>query len=88
MDIFRRYEYGDQFKVGWCPICNQGWQVIMQTSDGTLAVCCKECMSAWPMPEDINVPDKATFDELELEAIPTYEEIVEYGWDKFLITEG
>ena len=88
MDIFERYSYEHQFQVGWCPICNQGRQIIMKTSDGTLAICCEECMSAWPTPEDINDPDKATFDELELDAIPTYEEIVECGWDKFFDVEG
>ena len=65
MDISEQHKYEDQFKVGWCSICNQGWQVITQTSDRTLTVCCEECMSARPMPEDINGPAKATFDELE-----------------------
>lgn len=74
-----------QFKVGWCPICNQGWQVVMQTTDGRLAVRCEECMSAWPTPEDINDPIKATFNELELVSAPTYQELVECGWDEFLI---
>ena len=88
MDIFERYKYEHQLKVGWCPICNQGWQVIMKTADGTLAVCCEECMSAWPSPEDINDPAKATFDEFGLEGMPTHQEILEQGWDKFLTTEN
>ena len=23
----------NEFKVGWCPICNQGWQVIIMDAD-------------------------------------------------------
>lgn len=88
MDIFERYSYEHQFKVGWCPICKQDWQVIMKTADGTLAVCCEECMSAWSSPENINDPAKATFDEFELEGMPTHQEILEQGWDKFLTTEN
>ena len=51
----------------------------MKTADGTLAVCCEECMSAWPSPEDINDPAKATFDEFGLEGMPTYQETLEQG---------
>ena len=84
MDIFERYKYEHQFKVGWCPICNQDWQVILKDRDGTLMIGCTECLSKWMHPGDA----KATFDEFGLEGMPTHQEILEQGWDKFLTTEN
>ena len=96
MDIFERYKYEHQFKVGWCPICNQGWQVIMKDRDGTLMIGCTECLSKWMHPGDAKDQKKvSSSDDLSLKAgekpydwVPTYQEILEQGWDKFLTTEN
>lgn len=96
MDIFERYSYEHQFKVGWCPICKQDWQVILKDRDGSLMIACTECLSKWPHPEDAKDPKKVSggSDDLCLKAgekpcdwVPTYQEILEHGWDKFLIAK-
>ena len=92
MNIFERYEKDHQFKVGWCPVCNQDWQVILKNPDGTLAIVCLECLSRWLHPEDAKEHQKVAGDfilkkgEELYDYVPTHQQIIECGWDKFLIT--
>lgn len=79
----------NEFKVGWCPICNQGWQVIIvDIVTGKLFVQCEECLSLWDNPGDVKIPQKALSNSNDLiEDIPLYEEIVREGWEEYFITE-
>lgn len=79
----------NEFKVGWCPICNQGWQLIIMDADtGKLFVQCEECLSLWDHPIDVTSPKKVLSNSNDLiEDIPLYEEIVKEGWEKYFITE-
>ena len=48
--------------MGWCPVCNQDWQVILKSSDGTLAIVCLECLSRWLHLEDAKEHQKVAGD--------------------------
>ena len=79
----------NEFKVGWCPICNQGWQVIIMDADtGKLFVQCEECLSVWDNPRDLKMPQKALSNGIDLiEDVPPYEKIAKEGLEQYLITE-
>lgn len=72
-----------QYKVIWCPICDQGWVEIMKDiGNKKLVLSCSEC--EWENPEDIVV----SYEEEEgCENIgsPTDEEIKRFGWEKYII---
>lgn len=58
MDLLKEPE--NEFKVGWCPICNQGWQVIVKDTDTEkLFIMCEECLSLWDHPLNIKMGKKA-----------------------------
>lgn len=79
----------NEFRVGWCPICNQGWQVIiMDAGTEKLFVQCEECLCVWENPRDIKMPEKVVSNGIGLiDYIPLYEEIEKEGWEQYLITE-
>jgi hypothetical protein len=75
-------------KVGWCLICNQGWVEINKDKNSKeLFVCCEECEAMWEHPNDIREVDiaKLTF-ESEIELVqPTNDDILNKGWDKYIL---
>lgn len=75
-----------KFKVGWCPVCNQGWiQIVKDVKTHKLFLLCSECESVWHDPKDIKSAKKAKrINELNITK-PTIKEIKEIGWDKYLI---
>ncbi len=76
----------NMFKVGWCPVCNQGWQVIMKDENTErLFVLCEECLSVWDSPLDIKMPHKASSATNLMEALPSYKEVEREGWVQYLI---
>ena len=74
------------FTVGWCPVCNQGWQVIMK-DEGTerLFVLCEECLSVWDNPLEIKMPHKASSATNFMETLPSYKEVEREGWVQYLL---
>lgn len=79
----------NEFIVGWCPICNQGWQVIIRdTITGKLFVLCEECLSLWINPTDAKTHQKALVGKNDLiEEIPSHEDIEKAGWSRYLMSE-
>lgn len=72
------------FKVKWCPICNQGWvQIVKEKETGNLFLCCEECESEWNNPEQI-LGEKATRDVYGYIEDPTMDEVKEKKWDSYL----
>lgn len=75
-----------EFKIGWCPFCNQGWaEIVKDISDNDLRVMCSECYTVWNSPQDFidNIPNPgyqftAKFTDT------TIEEITAKKWDRFI----
>jgi hypothetical protein len=77
-----------EFKVAWCPYCDQGWvEIVKNTLSGDLLILCAECDTIWRNPEDIPL-DKPAIDYLvgRVEA-PSFEAIKAIGWDKNIIKD-
>ena len=74
MEVIRMYD----FKVQWCPICNQGWvEIVKDTVSGQLFCCCSECENEW---DDVkNISNKTCNKEYRYGCItdPDYEEVIE-----------
>jgi len=75
-----------EFKVKWCPICNQGWvEIVKDKYSGRLFCCCSECENEW---DDIRNISKKTcnadykYGKIE---VPSYEEIKEIKWEKYIL---
>lgn len=76
-----------QYKVAWCPICDQGWvSIAKEKSSKKLFLFCDECDSEWDDASNI-LKDASTRDKYGLIEIPLWEEITEKGWDKYIIKD-
>ena len=72
-------------KVKWCPICRQGWaQIFKELNSGRLYVCCDECESEWENPYEITAQN-ATRDCYGQSTEPTADEIIQEGWDSYIM---
>ncbi len=65
------------FKIKWCPICDQGWiEILKEVSTGKLVCRCSECESGWD----------STWCVYNIDCCdPTEEEIEKNGWDKYVL---
>ncbi|WDU78851.1 hypothetical protein [Lysinibacillus sp. G01H] len=51
-----------EFKVGWCPFCDQGWvEIVKNQMTEELLLCCNECDTNWN-----------NYDEFKKDDIPSY----------------
>ena len=51
----------NNYRVAWCPICNQGWvEIVKNRKSGLLYLCCDECKAEWTNPEEIGVLGKGS----------------------------
>lgn len=75
-----------EYKVKWCPICDQGWvEILKDLSSGKLVCGCSECESGWDSPNNISSKD-STRCVYNLECCtPTEEEIEKKGWSKYVL---
>jgi hypothetical protein len=77
-----------EFKVAWCPFCDQGWvEIVKNTLNGELILMCAECYTIWKNPEDIPLNKPAIGQEIGRVEVPTMEGIRAAGWDKSIIKE-
>ncbi len=74
------------FKVKWCPICDQGWIAILkEIPTGKLVCGCDECESGWDTPDNIN-RSNSTWCVYNKECCePSVEEIENNGWSKYVL---
>ena len=73
------------FKVKWCPVCNQGWiEIVKDKKSGELFLCCSECETEWSDPSNMT-SSTGTHDKFGIIESPTLEEIQTKGWEKFII---
>lgn len=74
------------FKVAWCKLCDQGWVTIKKfPALGQYCVSCEECEVEWdhPLHAQYNILSKE-WNGHSVED-PSLEEIVELGWDEYII---
>ena len=77
-----------EYKVAWCPFCEQGWvEIVKNTADEHLWLCCAECFTFWEKPEDIAAEKPALNISLELVVPPTRQEVEHAGWDGHIIKD-
>ncbi|WP_433958709.1 hypothetical protein [Cytobacillus horneckiae] len=75
-----------EYKVKWCPICEQGWIEIMKDIErNRLLLICNECESEWENPRDINFSNSKEQLSINIKK-PTHKEIGENGWGKYIIS--
>ncbi|PKM80589.1 MAG: hypothetical protein CVU89_12690, partial [Firmicutes bacterium HGW-Firmicutes-14] len=73
------------YKVVWCPICNQGWVEIVKEKDtNELFILCSECETEWDTPNEISVKN-GTRSKYGRVIEPTHEEIINKGWQNFIL---
>ena len=77
----------NNFHIGWCPFCNQGWvNIVKDTSSNNLILLCDECDTIWNSPDDFKLNNPITREfEVKLE-VPSISEIQKVGWDKLIIS--
>jgi len=76
-----------EFKVKWCPVCNQGWVEIVQDKvSKTLFLCCTECETEWVQPDEVNV-ENGTQNRFGLVENPSKDVIESKGWERYIINE-
>ena len=72
------------FRVSWCPVCNQGWvKIVKDQVSNQLFLCCTECETKWKNPEEIGAK-KGTHDNFGQIVEPTIEEIKSLNWHKYI----
>jgi formate dehydrogenase maturation protein FdhE len=70
-----------EFRVAWCPVCNQGWiEVVKDINTKQLFLCCKECETEWDNPDKLKNPRMGTHDKYGKIETPSYEEVLSKGW--------
>jgi len=81
------YDFYD-FKVSLCPVCCQGWVIIVKEIESQkLSLYCQECETEWMEPiHFINRHPYSRFTIGKIEA-PTREEIERQNWLHFLLTD-
>jgi len=77
-----------EFKVAWCPYCDQGWvEIVKSVISGKLCLVCSECDTVWSKPEDVRLDHPAIDQEIGRVEVPTLEVIQAAGWDKNIMKD-
>lgn len=75
------------YKVGWCPLCDQGWQeIVKDKKKKTLLVMCSECESEWSSPTHLDM-EHIFHDFNRSIQKPSLEDIESSGWKQYILTE-
>lgn len=73
-----------EYKVIWCPVCNQGWvEIVKDKETQKLFLCCSECETEWLDPSNIK-NDNGTQDNFGQAVNPSIDEIKNKKWDLFM----
>jgi hypothetical protein len=77
----------NNFHIGWCPFCNQGWvDVVKDPLHNRLFLFCNECETTWDNPVDFKLDKPINIEHLTKIIDPSFSEVQQLGWDKWLIT--
>ena len=75
----------NNFHVGWCPFCNQGWiNIYKDSGNDKFLLLCDECDTIWDDPK-FGTNNSIKYNLVETLKIPSMKELQEIEWDKFLI---
>lgn len=75
----------NDFKVAWCPFCNQGWvEVVKDSGNERLVLICAECYTMWNAPRSIQLDNSIQYEFVGKAEVPSLNEIKGIGWKKFL----
>ncbi len=75
-----------EYKVKWCPICNQGWvEIVKDIETASLFCCCSECETEWNEPSNIDKKTCNSTNKFGLIENPDFSEVKGYGWDKYIL---
>lgn len=73
------------YRVAWCPVCNQGWvEIVKEEKSGLLYLCCDECEAEWTNPEEIRVCGKGSRCRFGQVVAPALEDIKAKGWERYI----
>jgi hypothetical protein len=73
------------YHTGWCPFCNQGWQVVERRRNVQgLFIHCQECMLDWDSPETAKAPNLGVFQKYDSEGYATREDLLAHGWSQYV----
>ena len=76
----------DRYKIAWCPLCEQGWVVIVKDKHTSqLYAYCTECETEWNDPaKGIKEESCLPFGAFGQFVPPTFEEISKSDWYKYI----
>ena len=78
-----------EYHIGWCPVCNQGWQeVLRDRSTHDLFIRCDECLVEWDLPVAAKDPHLGVFQKHGPSAYATREDLVAHSWDQYVENLG
>ena len=74
------------YKIAWCPLCEQGWVVIVKDKHTSqLYAYCTECETEWNDPaKGIKEESCLPFGAFGQFVPPTFEEISKSDWYKYI----
>lgn len=73
------------YQIGWCPLCNQGWQVVRRERHSHhLFIRCEECLTEWDSPAAAKDPKVGTFQTHESEGYATREDLSAHSWTRYV----
>jgi len=78
----------DKYRIGLCPFCDEQGLVIIVKEKQTkiLYVSCDECETQWCTPDEfISGNCLHSINTFGLYESPTFDEIKEKGWDKYIV---
>jgi len=79
----------NDFKVAWCPFCNQGWvEIVKDSGNDDLVLICAECYTTWKEPGNITLDNSIRYEFLGMAETPSLNEIKKIGWENFLLGSG
>jgi hypothetical protein len=77
----------NNFHIGWCPFCNQGWvNVVKNSALDKLFLLCEECDTIWDNPDDLKLDNPITREFEDKLELPSTIEVQKIGWDKLIIS--
>ena len=73
------------YKAGWCPLCRQGWIIVVKDIRASvLYLCCAECETQWENPNRLKEGICLPFNTYGKYEYPSENEIVKQKWLELL----
>ncbi|MBW7453043.1 hypothetical protein ACFOLF_21265 [Paenibacillus sepulcri] len=80
--------YLQQYPISTCPICKQGWVVIVkEVVSNKYFVNCNDCETEWENPESFLMKESGTHFKFGRVIEPEEVEVKAIGWEKYVSKE-